>query len=47
MKQFVIEQHEEVCKATVGFGQYKLRNEYQHLAIAHSHWFTGLTSGIK
>ena len=47
MKQFEMEQQQEVCKAMVGFGQYKLRNEYRHLAIAPSRWFTALTDEQK
>ena len=42
MKSFVMEQHEEVCKAVIGTGQYSLRKEYESLSVAPSDWFTTL-----
>ena len=42
MKGFVMQQHKEVCKAIVGLGEYRLKNEYQSLAIPPSRWFTAL-----
>ena len=42
MKHFVMEQHEEVCKAVIGTGQYSLKKEYESLSVAPSNWYTVL-----
>jgi hypothetical protein len=47
MKKFVDEQQEENCKALLHCGQYRLRDEYHHLAIPPSRWFTALTDKQK
>ena len=43
MKRFIMEQQEEVSKSIVGMGQYILKEEYHHLAVTPSRWFTALT----
>ena len=43
IKRFVLNQQEEVSKTIVGTGQYILKEEYQHLAVTPSRWFTALT----
>ena len=43
MKRFVMDQQEEVSKSTVGMGQYILKEDYRHLAVTPSRWFTALT----
>ena len=47
MRKFVDEQLEETCKPLLGCGQYKLCDEYRHLAVAPSRWFTALTDKQK
>jgi len=44
IKAFISEQQEEVCKAIVGTGQYRLKKEYESLAVAQSAWFTQLNN---
>ena len=44
---FVSSQEEEVCKSIIGLGQYSLKEEYQHLSIAPSRWFTALSDDQK
>ena len=43
MKRFVMDQQEEVSKSIVGMGQYILKEDYHHLAVTPSRWFTALT----
>lgn len=43
MKRFVMDQQEEVSKTIVGNGQYILKEEYRHLAVTPSRWFTAFT----
>lgn len=43
MKRFVMDQQEEVSKSIVGTGQYILKDDYRHLAVTPSRWFTALT----
>ena len=47
IRKFVSDQQEEVCKTLIGSGQYRLCEEYEHFAIAHSRWFTALTDCQK
>ena len=47
MRKFVSSQEEEVCKSIIGLGQYSLKEEYQHLSVAPSRWFTSLSDDQK
>ena len=40
-------QQEEVDKSLVNLGQYVLKPEYQHLAVAPQKWFTSFTEKQK
>ena len=46
MRKFVSSQ-EEVCKSIICLGQYSLREEYQHLSVVPSRWFTSLSDDQK
>ena len=47
MRKFILNQQEEVSKSIVGLGQYRPREEYQHLSIAPSRWFHALSEEQK
>ena len=47
MRKFVSSQEEEVCKSIICLGQYSLKEEYQHLSVVPSRWFTSLSDNQK
>lgn len=47
IKKFIQEQDEEVCKAMIGLGQYRICREYQHFEVSPSQWFTALNEKQK
>ena len=47
IKKYIVLQQEEIDKSIVGIGQYVLKPEFQHLAIAPRKWFTSFTEKQK
>ena len=47
IKSFVMDHQEEMSKTIIGTGQYVLKEEYRHFAVAPSMWFTALTAEQK
>ena len=47
IKKFIHDQEEEVCKAMIGLGQYRIWREYQHFEVSPSHWLTVLSEKQK
>lgn len=47
IQKFIHMQQEEVDKSLVNLGQYVLKPEYQHLAVAPRKWFTSFTEKQK